>query len=127
MILIVGGAYQGKTEYAIKNYGIDKTDIADGETFDFNNTGGIKCVSNYHQTVRSFIENCTDPIEISEKLIEKNPDIIIIMNEIGNGIVPIEKSERIWREQTGKTGCFLAERADEVIRVTCGCGVKIKG
>lgn len=127
MVLIVGGAYQGKTEYAIEKYGLDYTDIVDGETFDFENTDGIKCISNYHIAVKRFIENGTDLIEISEKLIEKNPDIIIIMNEIGNGIVPIDKNERIRREQTGKTGCFLAERANEVIRVTCGCGFKIKG
>lgn len=126
MILIVGGAYQGKTEYAIEKYGLDCTDIVDGETFDFENTDGIKCISYYHEAVKHCIENGTDPIEISKKLIEKNPDIIIIMNEIGNGIVPLDKSERVWREQTGKTGCFLAERANEVIRVTCGCGIKIK-
>lgn len=127
MILIVGGAYQGKTEYALKNYGLDRAEIANGKTFDFENTDGIKCISDYHEAVKRFIENGTDPIEISEKLIGKNPDIIIVMNEIGNGIVPIDKSQRVWREQTGKTGCFLAERADEVIRITCGCGVKIKG
>lgn len=126
MILIVGGAYQGKTEYAIEKYGLDCTGIADGETFDFEDTDEIKCISNYHIAVKHFIENGTDPIVSSENLIEKNPDIIIIMNEIGNGIVPIDKSERIWREQTGKTGCFLAERADEVIRVIFGCGIKIK-
>lgn len=127
MVLIVGGAYQGKTEYALKNYSIDRKDIADGKIFDFENTDGIKCISDYHEALKRFVENSTNPIEISQKLIEKNPDIIIIMNEIGNGIVPIDKSERVWREQTGKTGCFLAERADEVIRVICGCGVKIKG
>ena len=127
MTLIVGGAYQGKTEYAIEKYGLDCTDIEDGEMFDFENTNERKCISNYHIAVNHLIENGTDPIEISEKLIENNPDIIIIMNEIGNGIVPIDKNERVWREQTGKTGCFLAERANEVIRVTCGCGFKIKG
>lgn len=127
MILIVGGAYQGKTEYALKNYGLDRAEIANGKTFDFENTDGIMCISDYHEAVKHFIENGTDPIEFSEKLIENNPDIIIIMNEIGNGIVPIEKSQRVWREQTGKTGCFLAKKADEVIRITCGCGVKIKG
>ena len=127
MVLIVGGAYQGKTDYALKNYGLDRVEIANGKTFDFENTDGIKCISDYHEAVKRFIENGTDPIEFSEKLIDNNPDIIISMNEIGNGIVPLDKSERVWREQTGKTGCFLAKKADEVIRVTCGCGVKIKG
>jgi len=31
------------------------------------------------------------------------------MDEIGNGIIPIEKSERIWREEAGKVGCYVTE------------------
>lgn len=127
MILIVGGAFQGKTEYAIEHCGLDKKDIADGEIMDFFNTDNIKCITDFQITVKRLIQQDIDPIETAKKIIEKNPDIIIIMNEIGNGIVPIDKNERIWREQTGKTGCFLAEKADKVIRITCGCALKIKG
>ena len=57
----------------------------------------------------------------------ENPDIVIIINEIGAGIIPLEKSERIWREETGRAGCILAENSAEVVRVICGIPVKIKG
>ena len=33
--------------------------------------------------------------------LKSNPDAIVICDELGNGIVPIKKQERIWREQTG--------------------------
>lgn len=124
MILITGGAYQGKTEYAQKKYNIDK--IFDCEKEDITRLSNTECICNFQYAVKYYSEREIDPIEAVKKIIEKNPDIIIIMNEIGNGIVPIEKSERIWREQVGKTGCYLAENALEVIRIVCGCGVKIK-
>ena len=49
------------------------------------------------------------------------------MNEIGCGIIPLEKSERKWREITGRAGCIIAERAETVYRVCCGIATVIKG
>ena len=51
---------------------------------------------------------------------------LIIMDEIGCGIIPLEKSERLWREAVGNVGCFLAERAEGVERIICGTAVRIK-
>jgi adenosyl cobinamide kinase/adenosyl cobinamide phosphate guanylyltransferase len=34
MIFITGGAFQGKTEYAIKNLGVREADILDCEDYD---------------------------------------------------------------------------------------------
>ena len=49
------------------------------------------------------------------------------MDEIGCGIVPIEKTERMLRELTGQCGCIIAEHADCVIRMTCGVPAVLKG
>lgn len=126
MKLIIGGAYQGKTDYAIEKYSINSADIIDGAAlFDADKTG-IRCVKNYQLYVKKLCESGADPIEETRKLIAANPDIVIIMNEIGNGIIPLEKSERIWREETGKTGCFLAEKAETVERIACGICTRIK-
>ena len=48
------------------------------------------------------------------------------MNDVGSGIVPMEKSERVYRENVGRAGCYIAKRADVVVRVSCGCGMEIK-
>lgn len=126
MKLIIGGAYQGKTDYAIEKYSINSADIIDGAAlFDADKTG-IRCVKNYQLYVKKLCESGADPIEETRKLIAANPDIVIIMNEIGNGIIPLEKSERIWREETGKSGCFLAEKAETVERIACGICTRIK-
>ena len=56
----------------------------------------------------------------------KYPDCILISDEIGNGIVPMDAFEREYREQTGRILIELAKEAEEVIRVICGIGQKIK-
>lgn len=126
MILITGGAYQGKTMYAAEKYSLDIEDIADGETIGIDGLSGYKCVKNFHILIKRLLESGEDPIESVQKLVCENPDIIIIMNDIGGGIVPLERSERIWREQVGITGCFLAEQAECVERIVCGIGMRIK-
>ncbi|MBQ2910721.1 MAG: bifunctional adenosylcobinamide kinase/adenosylcobinamide-phosphate guanylyltransferase, partial [Clostridia bacterium] len=50
-----------------------------------------------------------------------------IADEIGCGIIPLEKSDRIYREALGRFLCDLAAISDTVIRVTCGIPTFIKG
>lgn len=57
---------------------------------------------------------------------EEHPKAIFICDEIGNGIVPIEKKDRIWREQTGRLTVELASRAERVERILCGLGQRLK-
>lgn len=107
MRLIVGGAYQGKKEYAVEKYG--------------------GCVENFHLKIRDWLDSGLDPMTETESFLRENKDAVIVMDEIGCGIVPIEPKERIWRENVGKIGCYLAERAESVERVICGIATKIKG
>ena len=108
MVLIIGGAYQGKTEYALKKYG-DKT-----------------IVNQFHNIVRKWLSDGKDPIEETKDFIKNNADSIVIIDEIGCGIIPLDKSERIYREAVGKAGCMLAESAKIVERITCKIAVRIK-
>lgn len=127
MNFIIGGAYQGKKEYTIEKYSLSKDDISDGEFMNIDDISGLKCITNYHLLVKNVMENNGDPMDTAEKILHNNPNIIIIMNEIGNGIIPFEKSERIWREQVGRVGCYFARSAEKVIRITCGISTIIKG
>lgn len=61
-----------------------------------------------------------------KKLHEKNPEIVIIANELGCGVVPVERFDRMWRELVGRMCVCAAEYADEVVRVVCGLGMKLK-
>lgn len=122
MILIIGGAYQGKRGYAKKRYGLDENDIIEGD--DMQNISSAKCIGRFEKFV---YENGENAVKAAEKLLTENPEVIIIMTEIGSGIIPLDKTERRRRELAGQTGCFLAERAEIVIRMTCGIPQLLKG
>ena len=127
MIMITGGAFQGKKNFASEHFGLQETDILNGENCDFEKIFSAKCVANYHLLVKRLIEEKVDPLEFTEKLCAENPKIVVIINEIGCGIIPIEKNDRIWREQTGRSGCIIAENSSAVIRISCGIPTIIKG
>ena len=61
-----------------------------------------------------------------EAWLEAHPEGVVICDEVGCGVVPMDREERAWREQVGRTCCRLAERAAAVYRVTCGLGVRLK-
>ncbi len=100
------------------------------------NSEKIIVIDRFHCFVRDFFkeyENDKNKDELwsecKKKLhnfIEKHHDMIIISDEIGNGIVPIDPFEREYREKTGRILIELAKQADEVVRVVCGIGQKIK-
>ena len=122
MILITGGAYQGKTAYVMREYGIEE--ISDGRVCSFEEAKNSRCIGNYEELVRRLGDNC---ISFTEELCRSVPDRIIIMREIGCGIVPLEKSERVWRENVGRCGCIIAANSEKVIRMVCGLPQVING
>ena len=152
MKLVIGGAYQGKLAYAKERYHIEDGWI-DGRTCGFCEIFSCRGIYCFHEYVKRLLF-CTED-EISdfsdvkdtgisvisgsnlihleenagrfvEMLYEKNSEIVIISNELGYGIVPIEKKDRIWRESVGRLCTCAAARADEVVRVVCGIGMILK-
>ena len=110
MILITGGRGQGKKEYVRQTFG-EKREI----------------IFSYQDTVRELLKAGKDPQEYTERLIHARPDAVIIMDEVGCGIVPLEKEDRIWRDACGRCGCRIAAQADTVVRMICGIPTAIKG
>jgi len=53
-------------------------------------------------------------------------NIIVVSNEVGQGIVPENKMARVFRDMSGLMNCRVASVADEVYLVHCGIPVKIK-
>lgn len=127
MIMIVGGAFQGKTQYVKSEFSFSESEILNGENCDIGNTFTAKCIKNYHLLVKGLIAENIDPIDFTQKLCQENSDAVIVMDEIGCGIIPLEKDERRWREITGRCGCIIAENSSLVIRMNCGIANVIKG
>jgi adenosylcobinamide kinase/adenosylcobinamide-phosphate guanylyltransferase len=59
----------------------------------------------------------------------ENPpcNIIIVTNELGSGIVPLETMTRTYRDHAGWLNQDVARRADEVVLVACGLPLTLKG
>lgn len=145
MHLVIGGAYQGKKEYVKKKYSIKESDIWQGG-FPIAE-GEWRCIDGLHKIIRDMMINqMNDDFEeqrilndaqrienyvncIANYLLNMamhTPDLIFICDEVGNGIVPMEKAERDYRECVGRVLCVLAEEADTVERVHCGIPQTIK-
>ena len=80
------------------------------------------------ECVRRQLEEGKDPLEeVQALLAEKDGETLVVTaDEVGCGIVPTDAFERAYREAAGRVNCLLAERADQVIRMVCGIGVRIK-
>lgn len=127
MIMITGGAFSGKKDYAKKRFGFSDDDILNGGNCSLNAVFSAKCIADYQLIVKRLLEENADVQTFTERLCRENPNAVVIINEIGAGIIPLEKSDRIWREETGRSGCLIARNSSEVIRLACGIPTTIKG
>lgn len=105
MKLYIGGACQGQEELARK-------ENPQAEIF-----------PDFHLMLKDF---SGDPRSFAEEFYREHPDAVVIADETGCGVVPMDRENRAWRENAGRALCVLAQRADMVTRVICGIGVRIK-
>ena len=127
MILITGGIGQGKHKFAADLLHCDADALTDGCSCELSAVSGCSCITDYHILVRRLMDNGIDPVGFTEKLCSEYPDTVVVMDEIGCGIVPLDRGERIWRENTGRCGCIIADNSHTVIRMVCGIPISIKG
>jgi len=105
MKLYIGGAYQGQEELARRE------------------NPGAEMIPDFHLQLKGFDG---DPHAFAEDFCREHPDAVIIADEIGCGVVPIDRNDRAWREAAGRALCVLAQRSESITRVICGIGVRIK-
>lgn len=85
--------------------------------------------NNLNECVKSMLQSGMAPDDVKSAVIrtvEAHGNMVVISDEIGSGIVPMDEAERFFREFTGRLQCLLAEKADVVVRVICGIGQRIK-
>lgn len=127
MKLVIGGTAQGKLEYVLLKYDVQKNRVWDGVLpTDRNSDGNIVVINHFHQWVKGCMAGGGCPESEMMSFLDCHEDCIIICDEIGNGIVPVEPFEREYRECVGRILVQLAKRAKEVERIICGIGQKIK-
>lgn len=115
MVLVIGGRAQGKTEYIQREFCVRDEDIGG----DF---GKNKVLLHLEKLV--WERGGESVLRQLDQWI--SGDCIVCCDEVGMGIVPLDRKEREFRDDVGKTLCALAKRADRVIRVFAGIGQRIK-
>lgn len=133
MRLVIGGYAQGKLEYVLEKYNLQKNAVWDAVLPDKEAGADDLVLQNetvvidhFHLWVKERILAGGCPEEEMMAFLDVCRDCIIICDEVGNGIVPMEPFEREYRERVGRLLIRLAEPAEEVERVICGIGQKIK-
>ena len=140
MELYIGGFAQGKLEYVkcrckenqkTENFFVKVIDCVDShyKKMLLETECDVLILNHLHLWVRDLLDEGMEEEKIQTTIlswIKSNPDAIVICDELGNGIVPIKKQERIWREQTGRLMIELAKQAERVERILCGLGQRLK-
>ena len=131
MVLIFGGAYQGKLDYARACFNIDKvSDCAGGAEPDF----GADCICNIEEFVMECVKEgveARDWFEARRSLWDGEEGSgkaqkIFIVTDTSQGVVPIDRDVRAFREMNGRLLLYLSKNAQQVHRVFCGIGKRIK-
>ena len=125
MIFIFGGRCQGKLQYAKQLYGENLT-VCDLKNCTINDAFSADIIINMQEAVKSLLTAKENPSAYFKENIEKFKDKIVIGDEIGCGIVPIDELEREWRDETGWVYQLLTQKAKRVDRVWAGIGQTLK-
>lgn len=124
MVLIIGGAYQGKLDYAKTAFHIPEEEIyyCTGVSIDFSRC----CINKIEEFTFACIQEGIDPVTYFAIHREKWQDSILICQDIFCGVVPMDAKMRQWRQSTGRLCQYLASNAEQVSRIFCGLELRLK-
>ena len=120
MILIIGGAYQGKLDFAKDRFGITDADVHTCYTGEINFSK--RCI----YKIEEFTYGQPDPIDYFQSHREEWQDSILILQDIFCGVVPMGAENRVWRQNTGRLAQYLSKEATQVSRIFCGLEQRLK-
>ncbi len=113
MILVIGGAASGKYDY-IRSLGYSPEQISED----------ISSKAPVMYALEKTVARDSEAAEaLFETLLQKE---IVCCCEVGAGVIPLEKNDRIFREACGRLCVRLAREAEKVVRLVSGIPVIIK-
>ena len=122
MVLIIGGAYQGKTAYAQTKYALRDAEIftCESEALDLT----ARCLRHLERFALACVRTGKEPADVLAGLDLSGK--ILICEDISCGVVPMDAAERAWRERHGALLQQLSRRSETVIRIFCGLPQHLK-
>lgn len=126
MIIVTGGAYQGKLAVAKSLCKKENPVIAEGKEASLEELEQADIIAQFHLYIRHLLEKGIEPEKQVEELCRKNPQVILEITQLGCGVVPMDAFDRNYREQVGRISCKIAESAEAVYMVNCGIAKRLK-
>ena len=98
MVLIIGGAYQGKRDYAKAVFSVKEEEIYDcrGPQIDFSR----RCINRVEEFVWDCVQQDRDAADYFRTHREEWKDSVLICQDLFCGVVPVNAGERQWRQET---------------------------
>ena len=128
MKLIIGGAYQGKLDFALKTFRLAASEVYVCTKYcpsvDFRPV--IYALEEFSYAMIALGEGL-EPLEYFRSRKSEWENSIIIATDISCSVVPIDALEREWREAHGRLMNYLSSEADTVVRLFLGIPEVIKG
>ncbi len=124
MNLIIGGAYQGKRDFAKTAFSLKESDIytCTGSGIDFS----FPCIDCIEEFTLACVREGKDPISIFQVHQGEWADSTLICQDIFCGVVPMEADLRKWRNVTGQLCQYLSKNAQRVSRIFCGLEQRLR-
>ena len=123
MHVILGGRCQGKRAYAERLY----SHFPAVSDLEHNNSLSPGLVVNVHLGIRRLLLDGENVSAFFAERLSVLRQCVILCEEIGGGIVPVDAFGRKWRDETGRVYQYLASEADIVDRVFAGLALRLKG
>ena len=126
MILIFGGVYQGKLDYALERFGLTRDEVHICEDTMVTLDTDKRIIYGFENWLLALVRSDFDVQSCVEQQLPKLADKVVISTDISAGVVPIDATIRAWREEVGRATVKLAQNAEEVIRMFVGIPTQLK-
>ena len=118
MILVIGGAYQGKLDFVREELGVSEIYTCNGPEIAFS----MPCIYKSEE----FTARHPDPVAYFQEHRDLWEDSILVMQDIFSGVVPMGAENRAWRQRPGRLAQYLSREATQVSRIFCGLEQRLK-
>ena len=126
MNLIIGGAFQGKLDYARTAYSLKDSDIYQCDENRAEIDFSKPCINHLEEFLLACVRQDVDALAYLKAHWEDWRQSTFICMDVSSGVVPLGKEMRLWRNVCGQVCQYLSREAGSVTRIFCGLEQKLK-
>lgn len=125
MHLIIGGAFQGKSDWAKSQFSLTDADFLECTEQTFPDLSA-KCITHLERLALHCLRQGQEPKAVLLQQKDRWKDSILICDDMSCGVVPLDAETRAWREACGRMLSALSVEARSVTRIFCGLPQRLK-